>query len=138
MTILMASSKRPMDSGTDPISPYLFILGIEGFPRSKLISKASSIGNFPSLKVCNKAPPISHLLFADVVLVFCKVNLVDSQVLTSILNQIQSLSSLQINFHNSVYFLLHYMIVFPMTISFSHNEEFHFRLILPWSLLVVS
>lgn len=60
----------------------------------------------------------------------------NSQGLTSILNQIQSLSGLQINFQKSVYLLspkLHDSI--PNDHFFSHNEEFPFRLILPWSLL---
>lgn len=46
-----------------PLSPYLFILCAEGF--SALISLHISNGSLQGSQVCDGAPVISHLLFAD-------------------------------------------------------------------------
>ncbi|KAL6146391.1 hypothetical protein ACLB2K_057070 [Fragaria x ananassa] len=47
----------------DPISPYLFLLCAEGL--STLNSQSVAQGNWRGLQVCDGAPMISHLLFAD-------------------------------------------------------------------------
>lgn len=72
---------------------------MEGF--SRLLSKASSSGSFPGLRVSGKVPPISHLLYRDDMLVFSKANLQHLQVLLSILDQFQTLSRRQINLNKS-------------------------------------
>ena len=45
------------------LSPYLFLLGAEGF--SALLTKAEEDGLVAGVKICRDAPSISHLLFAD-------------------------------------------------------------------------
>ena len=55
-------SKRGLRQG-DLISPYLFIIGVEGL--SSLIKKAELDGSLHGCKVCRGAPIVSHLLFAD-------------------------------------------------------------------------
>ena len=47
----------------DPLSPYLFIICAEGLYA--LIRKAKSRGDINGVKICNNAPIVSHLLFAD-------------------------------------------------------------------------
>ncbi|KAH7533562.1 hypothetical protein FEM48_Zijuj04G0144400 [Ziziphus jujuba var. spinosa] len=53
----------------DPLSPFLFILCSEIFTR--LMEKNS---NIQGIKICKEAPAISHLLYADDILVACRAN----------------------------------------------------------------
>ncbi|XP_074342605.1 uncharacterized protein LOC141680216 [Apium graveolens] len=57
----------------DPLSSYLFLLCIEGF--SSLIQKYESRKLIQGIKVAQKAPSISHILFADDCYVFCKASM---------------------------------------------------------------
>lgn len=54
----------------DSLSPYLFILAVEGF--SRLLKEASNANNIHGIKITKHAPPLSHLLFADDTLLFIK------------------------------------------------------------------
>ena len=54
----------------DPISPYLFLLCAEGL--SALLRRKASLWKIKGISVCRKAPQISHLLFADDCIIFCK------------------------------------------------------------------
>uniref|UniRef100_A0A8R7QRC4 Reverse transcriptase domain-containing protein n=1 Tax=Triticum urartu TaxID=4572 RepID=A0A8R7QRC4_TRIUA len=47
----------------DPISPYLFLICVEGF--SSLLNKAEADGSLKGIRICNNAPSFNHLLFAD-------------------------------------------------------------------------
>jgi len=47
----------------DPLSPYIFIIGTEGF--SSLIRDAEYHIIISGVRVCRSAPSVSHLLFAD-------------------------------------------------------------------------
>lgn len=47
----------------DPLSPYLFIICVEGL--SALIRKYEDRGWIHGIKICRKAPAISHMLFVD-------------------------------------------------------------------------
>lgn len=55
----------------DPLSPYLFLLVVEGL--SLLIKEANRKGIRTGI-TCSNGPLISHLLFVDNSLVFCKSN----------------------------------------------------------------
>ena len=46
----------------DPLSPYLFLFVADGL--SKVLQHESELGRIQGLKVCRRAPEISHLLFA--------------------------------------------------------------------------
>jgi len=54
----------------DPISPYLFLLCAEGL--SAMLRRKASLWKIKGISVCRKAPQISHLLFADDCIIFCK------------------------------------------------------------------
>lgn len=56
----------------DPPSPYLFLLCIQG-----LISLMKRVANSQfvvGIKICRGAPLINHLLFANDIVIFCKVD----------------------------------------------------------------
>lgn len=46
-----------------PLSPYLILISAEGF--SALLNQAEEEGRIKGVKVCQNAPSVSHLLFAD-------------------------------------------------------------------------
>jgi len=54
----------------DPLTPFLFILGTEVF--SRLLFRQSSLGLLKGIKLERSCNPISHLLFADDLLIFTK------------------------------------------------------------------
>jgi hypothetical protein len=56
----------------DPLSPYLFLLCAEGF--SAFLNKADVDGSLQGTKVCDNAPSVNHLLFADDSLVLMKAS----------------------------------------------------------------
>ncbi|KAL0462114.1 UNVERIFIED_CONTAM: putative mitochondrial protein [Sesamum latifolium] len=53
----------------DPLSPYLFIFCAETL--SRMMQEAECRGRLMGVKVMDRAPSISHLLFADDTLIFC-------------------------------------------------------------------
>ncbi|XP_010451645.1 PREDICTED: uncharacterized protein LOC104733795 [Camelina sativa] len=83
----------------DPLSPYLFILCTEVLIAN--IWKAERDKLITGIKVANKCPPITHLLFADDNLFFCKANREQCRVILDILKQYESASGQQINFSKS-------------------------------------
>ena len=54
----------------DPLSPFLFLFVADGL--SALLKEGEMKGDLTPLKVCRRAPGISHLLFADDTLLFFK------------------------------------------------------------------
>lgn len=56
----------------DPVSPYLFILCAEGL--SALLKKYAANKWLHGVKICRKAPVITHMLFADDCYLYCKTN----------------------------------------------------------------
>ena len=54
----------------DPLSPYLFLLCIEGLHG--LIKKATSNGDIKGVFICRNEPKLKHLLIANDSLIFCK------------------------------------------------------------------
>jgi len=79
----------------DPLSPYLFLLCAEGF--SALLQRAEEIRMMRGVKVCPRAPSVSHLLFADDSLILFRANRGDAQQLQSILRLYEECSGQLIN-----------------------------------------
>ncbi|XP_042958008.1 uncharacterized protein LOC122293496 [Carya illinoinensis] len=57
----------------DPISPYLFLLCTEGLIL--LLDQANSHNQVEGIRVCRGTPKLNHLLFADDVVLFSRVNM---------------------------------------------------------------
>lgn len=67
----------------DPLSPYIFLLVIEGLIA--LLIEVENNKLIRGIKICKDAPPISHLLFADDSLIFCSTYLVENNNLLDLL-----------------------------------------------------
>ncbi|XP_023642406.1 uncharacterized protein LOC111831641 [Capsella rubella] len=90
--------KRGIRQG-DPISPYLFIFCTEALIAQ--LRHAERIGTIQGLRVACASPRVSHLLFADDSLFFCKA---DPQQINSVIEIIRSYGSAsgqEINFAKS-------------------------------------
>ena len=68
----------------DPLSPYLFIICVEGL--SSLIRDAETRGVLTSTRICRRAPPVSHLLFAEDYFLFFKADVGEVNVMKNILS----------------------------------------------------
>uniref|UniRef100_A0A7C9AA13 Reverse transcriptase domain-containing protein n=1 Tax=Opuntia streptacantha TaxID=393608 RepID=A0A7C9AA13_OPUST len=96
------SSSRGLRQG-DPLSPLLFILVMEAL--SKLALKAVEEGFLEGVKISNSHSEgvlISHLLFADDTLFFCKPNENNLGYLKCILLIFEAMSGLRVNLNKSV------------------------------------
>ncbi|XP_030510070.2 uncharacterized protein LOC115724847 [Cannabis sativa] len=65
------SPKRCLRQG-DPLSPYLFIIGAEVLTRILLIEESK--GNMSGFSFSREGPSISHLMYADDLLIFLKAD----------------------------------------------------------------
>lgn len=65
----------------DPLSPYLFILCTEFL--SRMLMEEEEKGGINGIKVSRRAPTISHLLYADDILVMCRANKKEASVVKS-------------------------------------------------------
>ncbi|OMO97058.1 reverse transcriptase [Corchorus capsularis] len=86
----------------DPLSPYLFLLCMEGF--TSLLKTAELNGNIEGVSVARHAPKISHLFFADDILLFIRAQWSDCATLLDILNRFELASGQQINIEKSSIF----------------------------------
>ncbi|CAH9113824.1 unnamed protein product, partial [Cuscuta epithymum] len=86
----------------DPLSPYLFILVVEGL--SALLRKHESMGCIHGVAVARGAPRISHLLFADDSLLFFQANHREASIVKEILHDYESASGQVVNFNKSKVF----------------------------------
>jgi hypothetical protein len=83
----------------DPLSPYLFLICAEGF--STLLNRAEVEGILPGIRICQAAPSINHLLFADDSLVLMKASRESAKSLQHILHLYECCSGQTINFDKS-------------------------------------
>ena len=86
----------------DPLSPYLFLLCAEGF--TSFLQKAVLEGNIQGVSICRRAPRISHLLFTDDSLLFCRATDKETKVVLEILKLYAKASSQCINMDKSSVF----------------------------------
>nr|KYP45469.1 hypothetical protein KK1_032990 [Cajanus cajan] len=87
----------------DPLSPYLFILGMEGL--SSLIHKAKLLSNLQGIQINRGAPKLNHLMFADDVFLFFQATEKETKEVASILETFEIASGQPINFKKSEVFL---------------------------------
>ena len=79
----------------DPLSPYFFLMCTEGLHG--LISKAAHNGDIRGVSLCQNGPRITHLLFADDGLLFCRAKEEECQNLLEVLAKYERASGQQIN-----------------------------------------
>ena len=79
----------------DPLSPYLFLMCIEGLHG--LINKAATYGNIRGVSICRNGLKLIHLLFANDSLIFCRAMENECQTLFNILAKYECASGQQIN-----------------------------------------
>ena len=90
----------------DPLSPYLFVICTEMLVL-KLI-QAENSGEITGLKVARGAPAVSHLLYADDSMFYCKQSDEELSRLTAILQEYSLASGQRINYQkSSIYFGKH-------------------------------
>ena len=81
-----------------PLSPLLFLLVVEGLSRAILDAKRR--GLFEGLRITSSTS-ISHILFVDDILIFCKDSKRDAERLSEILTLFCKATGMQINLQKS-------------------------------------
>ena len=79
----------------DPISPYLFLLCTEGL--SAMLKKEESDGQIKGVAVCRGASHVSHLLFANDSIVFCRASVEECDRLIKVLKEYEGDSGQKLN-----------------------------------------
>ncbi|XP_021836344.2 uncharacterized protein [Spinacia oleracea] len=79
----------------DPISPYLFLIVADAF--STLIAKAAREKLIHGVKICNGAPRVSHLFFADDSILFAKATVRECSVIADIISKYERASGQSVN-----------------------------------------
>ncbi|CAA7020953.1 unnamed protein product [Microthlaspi erraticum] len=79
----------------DPLSPFLFIILMEALVAQ--LKGAEEEGRITGLKIARNCPAISHLLFADDSLFFCKAEVQQCAELIKIINTYGQASGQQLN-----------------------------------------
>ena len=67
----------------DPLSPFLFLLCTEGL--NGLINMAADKDHIKGYALCRNSPRLTHLLFADDSLLFCRATIQECQQVLNIL-----------------------------------------------------
>ncbi|CAA0811789.1 Uncharacterized mitochondrial protein AtMg01250, partial [Striga hermonthica] len=86
----------------DPLSPYLFIIMAELL--SALVSASVASGDFIGLKLSRNGPALSHLLFADDSLFFCKASVDQTALLLNLLEKYRLFTGQTVNMLKSAVF----------------------------------
>lgn len=83
----------------DPLSPFLFTLVVEAL--SQLIQKALSLKMWKGVEICKNGLEISHLQYADDMLMFSDASIESLKNIQKTLIIFHLASGLQVNFHKS-------------------------------------
>lgn len=67
-----------------------------------MITQATTRGQLTGFQVSHGAPSITHMLFADDSLLFCKATVQECNILLGILNQYKEFSGQEVNFYKLV------------------------------------
>jgi hypothetical protein len=86
----------------DPLSPFLFLLVVEGF--SRLMVRAREMGEFKGIEMGHDHIEISHFRFAVDTIVFCEAS--DNNICSrkSIFDSFKLASRLKVNYYKSLLF----------------------------------
>ena len=98
------SPSRGLRQG-DPLSPFLFILGTEVL--SHLLVNAENNGSFKGFPLARTCPRVSHLLFADDLIIFAQASVVDVGVIQSCIDKYQECSGQLVNVKKSAIMFTH-------------------------------
>ena len=79
----------------DPLLPFLFLLCTEGLHG--LLSQAAVRGDIHGFSLCRRSPSLTHLLFADDSLLFCRSNVEECQKVMEVLQVYEMGSGQQLN-----------------------------------------
>nr|KYP43662.1 Putative ribonuclease H protein At1g65750 family [Cajanus cajan] len=91
-------SSRGLRQG-DPLSPYLFVFCMERLALR--ISELLQEGRWKSIKLSPGGFPLSHLFFADDILLFCQASEDQARLVASILEEFSRSSGLRVNLSKS-------------------------------------
>ncbi|OMO52016.1 reverse transcriptase [Corchorus capsularis] len=83
----------------DPLSPYLFLLCMEG--PSSMFSSGSRSGFIHGISISRSAPKVSHLFFADDSILFLQASRKECEAMISLLNLFEAASGQKINIDKS-------------------------------------
>lgn len=83
----------------DSLSPYLFLLCVEGL--SGAIKKSAAEQKISGCKIHIQAPDVTHMLFADDSFLFCKASMEEVREVKRILQRYEMHSGQAINFQKS-------------------------------------
>ena len=84
----------------DPLSPYLFLLCAEGLIG--LIVEAARDKRLSGISICKGSPSITHLLFVDDSVIYCKTSGQESKELQTILQKYEEATGRPENKHREV------------------------------------
>ena len=101
----------------DPLSPSLFLLCAEGL--STLIHQAARKKLITGISITKGCPKVTHLLFADDSILFCKASLEECHLLRSILMEYEEASGQKVNTDKSSIFFS------PNTAQATRDEIFN-------------
>lgn len=87
----------------DPLSPYLFIICAEVL--SSLIRNYESKHWLHGIKICGRAPVISHMLFNDDSYLYCKANTEEAWKVVELLQVYENASGQKVSRDKSSIFL---------------------------------
>ncbi|XP_061342522.1 uncharacterized protein LOC133288718 [Gastrolobium bilobum] len=87
----------------DPLSPYIFVLCVEKL--SHLIAQRVGSGVWKPIRVCRVGPAVSHLMFADDIVLFSEASVQQMQIIMECLDLFCRMSGQSISVHKStIYF----------------------------------
>lgn len=86
----------------DPLSPYMFLMCVEGLPKS--LKSAAKSGQISGCRVCTLAPSVTHLLFVDDSFLFFKATNSETRAVKSLLNDYELWSGQAVNYQKYAIF----------------------------------
>ena len=86
----------------DPLSPFLFLLCTEGL--HELIQKSARMGELKGLSISRNSPQLTHLLFADDSLLFCRATIEEFRKIMEILEIYEEGSGQKVNKNKTAIF----------------------------------